>query len=134
MTTTAAKDRYRAPPRTPHSTRLGEDTQANIKRAVEAGQAGSVNEWDEQVIEAALGYVRCHRGSCATSTPPLPVTFGDLTGMTFGEAAAKAVELAEDQHLSGHGPVFVGAEPAAAAPRKPVSPGAVPFMEPAVKS
>ncbi len=126
----AATARYHAPPRTPHTTRLGEDTKANIKKAVEAGQAGTVNEWDEHVIEAALGYVRCHRGSCATGTPPIPVTFGDITGMTFGEAAAKAVELAEDQHRTGHGPVFVGAEPAAAVPDRPASPGTPKFIEP----
>ncbi len=129
---TTAKDRYRASPRTPHTTRLGEDTQASMKQAVEDGQAGNVNEWSERVIEAALGYARCHRGSCPSSTPPIPVTFGDLTGMTFGEAAGLAVEAAEDQHPRHEGQsVFIGAEPA---PRRPASPGAVPFMEPAVKS
>ena len=123
MPTTTARGRYRAGPRTPHSVRLAEDTKATMKKAVAGGEAADVQQWGERVIEAALGYVRCHRGSCVTATPPIPVTFGDLTGMTFGEAAAKAVELAEDQHLSGHGPVFVGAEPAAG-PRRPASPGA----------
>ena len=126
MTTATAKDAYRPSPRTPHSVRLAEDTKAGIKKAADAGQATDANTWAVQVMEAALGFARCRRGSCPHKTPPVPVTFGDITGMTFGEAAALAVEAAEGQHPR-HEPVFIGAEGRATAP---VAAKAVRFVEP----
>jgi len=125
MTTATARDAYRASPRSPHSVRLAGDTKARMKQAVSDGQAQDVQQWGERVIEAALGWVRCRRGSCLSRTPPIPVEFGDLTGMTFGEAAGLAVEAAESQHPR-HEPVTIGAQP-------PARPGPVPFREPAVK-
>jgi hypothetical protein len=138
MPTAAARETYHPSPRSPHTVRLAEDTKASMKQAVEAGQAVTVNTWGEQVLEAALGFVRCHRGNCPGKTPPIPVTFGDLAGMTFGEAAAQAVEVAESQHPR-HEPVTIGAArsrtvPAAPAPllraRARTRPGAAVFMEP----
>lgn len=115
MTTAAAKDTYRPSQRTPYSVRLAMDTVDAAKKAVRAGQAVDVNTWMTQVMEAALGYVRCHRGNCPGRTPPVPVTFGDLRGKTFGEWAAEAVEQVEAQHPR-HEPVTIGAEPAVPAP------------------
>lgn len=126
MTATSVTDTHRPGSRTPHSVRLAGDTKARMKKAVKDGEAEDVQQWGERVIEAALGFVRCRRGSCSGRTPPIPVTFGDIAGMTFGEAAAKAVELVEDQHRSGHHPVTIGN----AAPEAPRAPGSVVFLEP----
>ena len=126
MATATAKNTYRAGPRTPHSVRLAESTKGTLKQVVQAGTYRDAQQWGEQVIEAALGFARCRRGSCPDRTPPVPVTFGDLTGMTFGEAAALAVEAAESQHPR-HEPVFIGAEGRATAP---VAAKAVRFVEP----
>lgn len=101
------------------------DTMADVKRA--AASWPSVNEWIERVTEAAVGYVRCRRGSCHWKTPPVPVGFGDLAGKTFGEWVAQAVELVESQHPR-HEPVTVGVSAAA----RPTPLGAVPFRSPAV--
>jgi hypothetical protein len=127
MATATAKDAYSPSPRNPHPVRLAEDTWGNVGEAARAGQAVTANTWAEQVIEAALGYVRCHRGSCPGRMPPIPVTFGDLTGMTFGEAAALAAEAAESQHPR-HEPVRIGAEPGTAS--SPLSSGTAMFREP----
>jgi hypothetical protein len=125
-----ARSTYRASPRSPHSLRLHDDSWNSFGKAAKAVRAKDANTWSVQVLEAADGYVHCKRGMCFTDTPPIPVAFGDITGMTFGEAAARAVEAAESGHPRHEGQsVFIGAEPAVAS-RKSASPGAVPFMEP----
>jgi hypothetical protein len=88
-------------------------------------------------MEVMQGFLRCDRGNCYTSGPPVPVTFGDLAGKTPGEWIAEAAKQVRRQHPRHH-PVTIGAQPAAHVipatpeplPRARTRPGAAVFMEP----
>ena len=72
------------------------------------------------------GYFRCPR--CHGT--PVPVSFGDLSGRPLREWAAEAEKAVRYQKCKAHEPVTIGAAPPCAAPRPPVAPGTVKFMEP----
>lgn len=93
-----------------HSTRWREDTWQAIEKAVKDGQALDVTAFITEAVEARLGYVRCRRGSCMTDAPPVPVTFGDLSGKTFSEWLTGTVRDVARQH-GAHKPVRIGAQP-----------------------
>ncbi len=111
-----------------HSMRFREDDWQAAASAGDALRLDTTTEFYEQAANAALGYIRCQRGACRMDGPPVPVTFGDLTGKTLGEWITEAVRQAESQHPR-HEPVTIGAQgktPASA----PVAAKAVRFMEP----
>jgi hypothetical protein len=110
-----------------HSNRFREDDwQATDGAAKAAGQ--TTTERIAHGMEAMLGYLRCDRGRCATSGPPVPVAFGDLTGKTPGEWITEAAQQVRQQH-PGHEPVTIGTGEQSVA----LTPGAISFREPAVK-
>ena len=96
--------------RRPYSLRTRGDTWEDADRAARAMRT-TRNTLVEQATEAALDYVRCHRGSCPVS-PPIPLILADLRGRPLREWIADAVEIAESQHPD-HGPVTVGKVPPA---------------------
>lgn len=61
-------------------------------------------------MQVMQDYIRCDKGGCSLDGPPVPVTFGDMTGKTFGEWVAKAAEEVTAQHPD-HKPVTIGAQP-----------------------
>jgi hypothetical protein len=111
-----------------HSNRFRDDDWQATERAAEAGGMRTTTEMIAHGMEAMQDFLRCDRGDCYMGGPPVPVTWGDLTGKPLGAWITEAVKEIRAQHPR-HQPVRIGAEPAAV-PRKPASPGAVPFMEP----
>lgn len=89
-----------------HTIRFRDDLWQDTEK--EAGGEGAVAAWVRQAMEVRLGYLRCDRGRCATDSPPVPVVWGDLTGMTLDEAIAHAAEQVRDAHPR-HAPVTIGA-------------------------
>ena len=94
------------------SIRFRKDDVEAAERAATAAELDSVSEYVVHGTEAMLGHLRCGRGRCATDGPPVPVTWGDLTGKTLGEWIAEAVSLVEDQHPR-HESVMIGTVPPA---------------------
>jgi hypothetical protein len=85
----------------------------------------TTSAWVRQAMQVMLGELRCPK--CPDRIPPVPLEFGDLTGMTLAEAVAVAAEQVKRQHPR-HEPVTVGVSPAA----RPTPLGDVPFRSPAV--
>ena len=122
-----------------HSMRFREDDWQLHERSAKALRLATTTEYVDQAANVAEGYLRCHRGGCTTDGPPIPVTFGDLTGKTLGEWITLAVKRAGSQHPR-HEPVMIGAAPSGTVvPATPESllrarartrPGAMKFMEP----
>ena len=109
----------------PHSIRFRNDLWEDAEQAVKAERT-DMSTWVRQAMEARLGYLRCRR--CREDAPPVPVTFGDLTGKTLGEWIAEAAKQVRSQHPR-HEPVVIGAQPATA----PAAAKSVRFMEPATR-
>jgi hypothetical protein len=137
MNAAQTRDEWASEPqvRNVRSMRLRNDTWDQAEGAF-AGLHRSRAEIIESLLEAALGFIRCYR-----CREPVPVRFGNLRGTPLAEAVIKT-ELVIARRHPVHGPVWVGdapqrhGEPATIgeAPARPAPPGAVPFMEPAVKS
>ena len=110
-----------------HSHRFREDDYQATEDTAEAAGMPTTTRLIAHGMEVMQNYLRCDLGRCYTDGPPIPVTFGDLSGKTFGEWVARAVRQAESQHPR-HEPVRIGAEPASLAlvaadldtPRSPV--------------
>lgn len=111
-----------------HSNRFREDDWQATERAAETAELHTTTELIAHALEVMQGFLRCDRGRCYTDGPPVPVTFGDLTGKTPGEWIAEAAKQVKRQHPR-HEPVTIGAP----ATTRPASPGDVPFISPAVK-
>jgi len=94
------------------SIRFRKDDLGTAEQAARVAGLDSASEYVVRGMEAMQGFLRCGRGRCATDGPPVPVTWGDLTGKTLGEWIAEAVGVVEDQHPR-HEPVMIGAEPPA---------------------
>ena len=109
-----------------HSNRFREDDWQATERTAKAAGLRTTTELIAHGMEVMQGYIRCDRGRCYTDAPPVPVTFGDLTGKTPGEWIAEAARQVRDQHPA-HEPVVIGAGSATA----PVAAKSVRFVEPA---
>ena len=92
-----------------HTVRFREDDWRTAETAAKA-EKSDITTFLAEAMEVSNGYLRCHRGRCATDAPPVPVTFGDLTGRPFREWVADAVIRVRRQHPR-HEPVTIGAEP-----------------------
>jgi hypothetical protein len=108
------------------SMRLRKDLREAVDAAADT-RGKDASDWARQAMQVMLDPpgLRCDR--CRETAPPVPLEFGDLTGMTLAEAVAGAAEQVKRQHPR-HEPVTVGASPAA----RPTPLGAVPFRSPAV--
>ena len=136
---------YRPDARENQTFRIRNDSRYDVTSRAKA-EGVSVTKFITDVVEiAGLGYWRC---KCGT---PVPVRFGNLGDMTLREGITQAAKTAKGQKCRAHEPVRIGfgAEPggdvAAAVEvlREQVedirermspttTPGAVPFMPPAV--
>ena len=107
-----------------HTMRFREDLWAQAEDTA-AADGSDVTSLLTQCLEAQLGHLRCYR--CKPGNPPVPVTFGDLTGKPLREWLTGAAETVIRQHPR-HEPILIGAEPASLAlvaadldtPRSPV--------------
>lgn len=109
-----------------HSVRMRNDLWEDAENAAKTTRAtASASAWIRQAMQVMLGGLRCPR--CREDAPPVPLEFGDLTGMTLAEAVADAAEQVKRQHPR-HEPVTVGASATA----RQAALGDVPFKSAAV--
>jgi hypothetical protein len=113
---------YLHSPRPNHSLRFRDDTWQEIRDLADAENSDHTRFVNE-AAEARCGFARCFR--CGQ---PVPVEWGNLRGMSLDDAITEAVRAAAGQKCRAHETVRIGAEQAAF-----TSPGAVLFIEPAVK-
>jgi hypothetical protein len=106
--------------------RLRRDLREAIGDAADAC-GKDTSDWARLAMQVMLDppELRCPR--CRDDAPPVPLEFGDLTGMTLAEAVAGAAEQVRRQHPR-HEPVIVGAGTSPA----PGAIGDIPFRAPAV--